>query len=272
MANDVTVKKTLDDGFAGYSDEVEGEDGRSADRSIPILKYSNDNKWLCNEEELPPDRKYMIGKVGREMVHWVNGLPSEKSYTLEPGQPFPDVEALNEEEPQELWYEDPSGKMVGPWQAQHVTFLLDVDDMSKYRFPTNTVGGGIATRVIVDKVKDKRRFEPGAFPIVQLRTTWMKTRFGGRLRPHFHVDHWITFDDGTPAALPSPSTQPQLDKSAAEQPAPAAKTVTPSGERKYTVSTGAPPTEEKPKTKKAKGARTISEPTLAQEMDDEIPM
>ena len=95
----------------------------------------------------------------------------------------------------------------------------------------------------------------------------MKTRFGGRQRPHFEVVRWIAFDDGAPVALPSPSTQPRL----AGQPAPVAeKTVTPGGERKYSLSTGTPPAEEKPPAKKAKGARTISEPTAAQEMQDEV--
>ena len=95
----------------------------------------------------------------------------------------------------------------------------------------------------------------------------MKTRFGGRQRPHFEVVRWITFDDDTPVALPSPSTQPQLDNFA-EKPAPDAETtITAAGERKYELSTSAPPTESKPK---KKGARIVAEPTLSEEMQDKI--
>jgi hypothetical protein len=238
MANDVAVKKALDDGFSGYSDEVEGADGHSSDRGIPIIKYTNEAKWLFGEELLPPDREYMVGKIGREMVKWIDGLPGEESYTLEPGQPFPDVAELNETVPKEEWHEDPSGRMVGPWVAQHVGYLLDVADMSKFRFPTSTVGGAICISAIVQKTNDKRRFEPGAFPVVRLSNTYMKTRFGGRQRPHFEVVRWISFDDGAPVTLPSPSTQPQLDNFA----------------------------------EKAKGARIVAEPTLKQEMGDEVPM
>jgi hypothetical protein len=271
MANDVAVKKALDDGFSGYSDEVEGSGNQSSDRGIPIVKFSNEGKWLFGEEELPPEREYMVGKIGREMIKWVDGVPGEESYALEPGQPFPDVAALNEAVPQDEWREDPSGKMVGPWVAQHVAFLLDVADMSKYRFPTCTVGGAICISAIVQRTNDKRRFEPGAYPVVKLRNTFMKTKFGGRLRPHFEVVRWIAFDDGTPVTLPPPSTKPQLNNFA-EKPAPVVeKTVTAAGERKYELSTGTAPAESK-SPKKTRGARTVAEPTLKQEMGgDEVP-
>jgi hypothetical protein len=187
MANDVAVKKALNDGFSGYSDEIEGSENQSSDRGVPIIKYSNEAKWLFGEEELPPEREYMVGKIGREVIKWVDGVPGKESYTLEPGQPFPDVEALNEAVPQEEWREDPSGKMVGPWQTQHVAYLLDIADMSKFRWPTSTVGGAICISAIVQKTNDKRRFSPGAFPVVRLSDTYMKTRFGGRQRPHFET-------------------------------------------------------------------------------------
>ena len=154
MANDVAVKKALDDGFSGYSDEVEGSENQPSDRGIPIIKYTNEAKWLFGDEELPPDREYMVGKIGREMVKWIDGLPGDELYTLAPGQPFPDVAELNETVPKEEWHEDPSGRMVGPWVAQHVAYLLDVADMSKFRFPTSTVGGQICISAIVQKTTD----------------------------------------------------------------------------------------------------------------------
>ena len=255
MANCLT-RKTEDDGYAGYTDEVASDEGHtSSDRGIAIIKFSNDGEWLFNEEPIAAEREFMVGKVSREVVKWEDGLPSEESYTLKPGEPFPDIGALNKSVPRSEWHENPSGQLVGPWVAQHVPFLLDIADMSKFRFPTSTVGGSICVREIVDKTLDMRRFRPGAYPVVRLSSTFMKTRFGGRQRPFFQIVRWIGFDGEGETQLEQHSTK-QLEATA--------KTVTADGQRKYDLSTDSA-AESAPK-----AAQTLSEPSAKGEMRDNI--
>jgi hypothetical protein len=47
---------------------------------------------------------------------------------------------------------------------------------------------------------------PNTYPVVQLANMHMKTRFGGRERPHLKIVRWITLgEDGR--ALPAPEAE-----------------------------------------------------------------
>jgi hypothetical protein len=63
------------------------------------------------------------------------------------------------------------------------------------------------------------------YPVVRLSNTFMKTRFGGRQRPHLEIVRWIRLgDDGS--VLPV-TEQPLLpDQGAKEVTPPSAKEVT----------------------------------------------
>jgi hypothetical protein len=66
-----------------------------------------------------------------------------------------------------------------------------------------------------------RRIHGNVYPVVTLADIFMKTRFGGRQRPHFEVKRWADLSGGEATALPAPAPLPPLvDAPAADKPAP----------------------------------------------------
>jgi hypothetical protein len=140
---------------------------------------------------------------------------------------------MNADAPRAEWVEGPDGKERGPWQKQHIVYLLNLETMDRYSFPTGTIGGGIAVRELVDRTKWMRRLRgDGAYPVVRLSKVHMNTRFGGRDRPFFQIVKWIKL--GGDAALAAPVQQGAIE-------APSAK------------------------------VQGITEPTSAEILDDELP-
>jgi hypothetical protein len=187
---------------------------------------------------------------------WKDGLP-EETIILEPGQKFPDVEKMNEAAPKAEWVEGPDGKKRGPWQAQHVVYLLNLETMDRYSYPTGTVGGGIAVRELVDKTKWMRRLRgENVHPVVTLSDCFMNTRFGGRQRPSFTIKKWINLGDDK--VLPTPSSS--LESSAPPLVAHVGKEL---AEAKKPVET--------PTKKSARGARKVAGPALEEILNDDLP-
>ncbi|HET9801229.1 MAG TPA: hypothetical protein VFP82_06040, partial [Chthoniobacterales bacterium] len=111
------------DGFATFNDEVEGCDEQQPSTRIiqgTRIKFTNEAKWCTDTDaEMPPKIELIAADILRVAQKWKNGNPDE-TIIVEPGKPFPDVEAMNAKIPQEEWEEDNNGKLKGPWQAQHV--------------------------------------------------------------------------------------------------------------------------------------------------------
>jgi hypothetical protein len=215
------------DGFEGYEDSVEGGEEQTSGRVIQgaLMKFTNEATWITGDEELSVELELIVIDVGRVVQKWQDGTPTE-TIILAPGQKFPDINKLNETVPKKEWEDGPDGKPRGPWQAQHVVYLLNPQDMTRYTWPTGTTGGAICVRDLVDRTKWMRRFRgQNVFPIVTLADVFMNTRFGGRQRPHFDIVRWVTFDGGG-NVLPAPD-QPKLsNQGAKEVEPPSAKEVT----------------------------------------------
>lgn len=191
----------------------------------------------------------------RIVQRWKDQLPAE-TVILEPGQKFPDVEAMNDALPKSEWVEGPDGKMRGPWQTQYIVHLLNLETMDRYSYPTGTVGGGIAVRDLADKTKWIRRLRGAhVYPVVALSSTFMPTRFGGRQRPSFLIKSWINLG-GDGEALPAPS-QPTLIEHVEKELAEAKKPVEAAAKKPAKVTKA--------------GARTVTEPTLEEILDDNLP-
>jgi len=208
MADEVkklpTIASPRLDGFGGFSDEVEGGEEQVSGRGPP-LKFSNEAEWLYNEEALPADLELLAVNVERIVVYWEDEQPNrDKTQTLGPKEPWPDVATLNDATPRDQWREGPDGHLHGPYQRQYVVHFLSMKDMARYWWPTATVGGGICVRDLVERTKWIRAFRgPNTYPTVRLTHMHMRTRFGGRERPHLEIVRWVTLgDDGR--ALPSP--------------------------------------------------------------------
>jgi hypothetical protein len=221
---------TTVDGFAGYEDAVEGDEQQTSKRVIQgeLVKFTNEASWVTGAgEELPSDLELVVIDIGRVVQKWKDGNPVE-TRVLQPGEKFPDIDALNETVPKKEWVEGPDGKPRGPWQSQHVVYLLDPGKMGRYTWPTGTVGGAIAVRDIVDRTVWMRRYRgANVYPVVRLSDVFMPTRFGGRQRPYFDIERWISLD-GSGAVL-TPTELPALESSppaAPEVKPPSAKEVT----------------------------------------------
>jgi hypothetical protein len=201
-----------------------------------LIKFSNEATWETRDgDEISPDLELVAVDVVRVVQKWEAGRPVE-TRILEPGEKFPDIEVMNEEVPRSEWVEGPDGQLRGPWQKQHILYLLDPATMDKFTFPTGTTGGGIAIRELVDKASWMRRVRgQSVYAVVLLSNAFMKTRFGGRQRPHFKIVKWTRLGgEGDavealppPPALPAPAAKPELV--------------------------------------------SVSEPTLAEELNDELP-
>jgi hypothetical protein len=98
--------------------------------------------------------------------------------------------------------------------------------MDKYSYPTGTAGGRIAVRELRDKTVWMQRLRgSNVYAVVLLSDTFMKTRFGGRQRPHFKIVRWVRLgvEGGEVEALPPPAspttqTSAQLDLPLVKEP------------------------------------------------------
>jgi hypothetical protein len=253
------------DGFEGYEDQIEGGDQRQAGGVIRgvVLKFTNEAAWTVVGEKMRQDIELIAVGIGRVVQKWIDQLPAE-TRVLGPGEKFPDLKELNDKTPRSEWTEGPNGEPRGPWQAQHIVYLLDPATMDRYSFPTGTVGGAICVRELVDKTKWMRRYrEANVYAVVTLADKFMNTKFGGRQRPHFVIKRWVDLDGNEEEALPAPVEAARLvENSAAEKPkekpaaaAPAAKTTT----------------TKKGVTRFKRGATTVEEPSLREELNDDLP-
>ena len=199
----------LVDNFEGWDDGVEGDDRPQGAGIIQgtLIKFTNEYTWVMRDgEELPENLELCPVDVLRVVQKWHDQQPIE-TIILEPHQKFPDIKRMNEEAPKEELVEGPDGKMRGPYQAQHIVYLLDLETMDKYTFPTGTNGGRRAVRELRNKLVWMRKLRgANVYPVVTLSDTFMPTQFGGRQRPHFIVKRWVRLggEGGEVEALPSP--------------------------------------------------------------------
>jgi hypothetical protein len=187
----------------GFEDHREGDEARIIQGAI--VKFTNEATWVTrDEEELPADQELIATGIVRVLQKWVDHMPvKEETRFLKPGETV-DVDALNEAAPKAEWGER-DGKPCGPWQCQYLVYLLDPKTMDRYTYATGTVGGGIAVRDFRDKVTWMRRMRgSNIFAVVTLSDKHMKTRHGGRQRPHLVVVRWIQLGGDNATALPAP--------------------------------------------------------------------
>src|SRR6516225_1963088 len=244
-----SASSSVIDNFAGWDDGIEGDDVPVSAGLIQgtLIKFTNDARWVTREgEELPAGLELAAVDVLRVVQKWKDQRPVE-TIILEPHQKFPDVKKMNEETPKEEWVEGPDHKPRGPWQAQHILYLLDLKPMDKYTFPTGTAGGAIAVGDLCGKIKWMRKYRgANVYPVVVLRDTFFPTGFGRRQRPHFKIERWVRFgDEGNQVEAASGLTPLPSPTSSADKPP-----------EQTTTQSELP---------------LVTEPSLKEEMGDEIP-
>ena len=184
--------------FAGYTNRTEGQEQRGG--VVGIVKY-NEPHWLHDGVELPPDGEYIVTGVDRYVIKWPAEDRSLAPYRelIPDGQPFPDVERLNKEEPKENWIEASDGKKKGPWALERQVHMLN-RALDKFTYVTSTTGGGICVDQLVDKVNAMQAYygNPCINPVVKLTNTHMRSKYNprGLQRPHMIPLRWVIFGDG----------------------------------------------------------------------------
>jgi hypothetical protein len=215
MPNEVTKPPQAIDTIEGYVDNVEGELEQSSGRLIQGIhvKFTNEATWIRadSEAELPAGLELIVLEILRVVVKWGEDGPiDEETRILAPGEKWPDVEALNAQCSKDEWRAGPDGQMRGPFMAQRYVYMVDPQTMTRFTWPTATVGGRICIEDIVDRTKLTRKYRGAhVYPVITLGDVFLKTRFGGRQRPAFEVVRWIPLDGGV-GALPAPDL-PKLD-------------------------------------------------------------
>ena len=226
--------------------ESDGFDTCLDGSTAPILKFTNDHRWVLRDgTEISSTREFIVVAVRRHIVKWPTGGGRPEVTPLKPQEPVPDIEELNASVPVEEWRPDPGGKLKGPYEFQYEAQLIDRITMDAYRFPTATAGGYQACGNLIQKTQRKRKLEGAAF---------MPTKFGGRQRPDLRVVRFERLGDGGGEALPAPTTVPALPN-----PTPIAAALD-----KFANN-------EKPTEPKSPSGPPVVAETLKEEMQDEIP-
>jgi hypothetical protein len=247
--NETNLPARAGDGFSGFDDDDDGGGGgavASGDRVIQgeILKCT-DGVWASRDGLPPPKRPLLVLATATVLQLWQEERPVE-TIVKRPGEPLPDVDALNAKIPMKEWEEGLDGKPRPPWQKQWLVYFLNEETCEKFTFASGTIGARIAVDILRDSVVWMRKLKGQAvYPVVELANKPMKTRFGQKLRPDLKIVGWRGFDDGgeTPKRIAPPA---------------------PAGS-----ATVIPPEEPAPK-KKRGGITTVAKPPLREQLDDDI--
>jgi hypothetical protein len=188
MTQDLTLTEAVD-GFNCVDDEA-----RTSVIKGQLVKFTNDSTWELPDDEPMEDGVELVAiRIARVVQKWQDGKPVETRVLAE-NEGVPDIEALNDAVPRKEWIAGPDGKQRGPWQFQHMVYLLNPNNMDLYTFATGTIGGAIAVRELREKTNHMRRMSgSNLYPVVTLGDVHMNTRFGGRQRPHLKVQRFIAF-------------------------------------------------------------------------------
>jgi len=102
----------------------------------------------------------------------------------------PERDELGDMDKSEWEYRD--GEAVDPWSFQHLLPLENAETGEVYVFTTSSIGGRIATEVVVQEfAKRMKRTGSRSLPIVRLAVTEMKSKkYGAVPRPCFEIVSW----------------------------------------------------------------------------------
>jgi hypothetical protein len=217
MSEDIkntTALTPTSDGFDGYNGQVAGDEGATQQGGQiqgTLLRFGITARWEARDDRvISDDVRLIVTDIIRKVVKWgLDKGPPEETIIVPYGQPFPDIEGMNDAIPRNQWRQGFNG-LEGRWQPQQNVVLLNPLTMEVFTFITSTKGGFAAIRELVDKVKAMRKYRgPGVSPIVILGNKPMRTKYGERRRPDFNIIDWVgmrgTGGVDTQPALPAPN-------------------------------------------------------------------
>jgi hypothetical protein len=195
MSNEITVPQ-YEDGF-DVSEPTTGSLVKGK-----MVKF-RDDAWLINgEEHMPEDHvQFSVLSMLTLWTKWEGEKKQPIHVITRSGQAHPAREDMGDLD-EALWPKGLDGGKSDPWQDSRNVTLLHADSAQVYTYLTASVGGRIAVSELKNAIMLRRRARPGCYPIVELTTAQMKTRFGDRLRPAFRIVGWHEGEASAPPAPP----------------------------------------------------------------------
>jgi hypothetical protein len=144
------------------------------------------DKWTADGLELPAGNKYLAFGTDKILQRFHDdGVDTIRE------KPLPNPDDLNSQIPQSEWQPDLNGNPRPPWQYGYIVYLLDEATAEKFTFINSTIGARIAVHALQDRVASMRILRwVNVIAEVELASRPMKTRFGLKSRPHFHIVGW----------------------------------------------------------------------------------
>jgi hypothetical protein len=120
-----------------------------------------------------------------------DGPVMRDTFVAMPGEPLPDVKALNSQIPIETWDIDRNGKPQAPWRRQYPAYLEDPRDAALYTFTNNTLGVKIAVMELegrLHRMSGHCGKRLGA--AVELQEQIVSRKYNKK-GPRFHIKDWF---------------------------------------------------------------------------------
>jgi hypothetical protein len=242
-----------------------------------LMKFAQGD-FIAGAEKIGPEREFITFGLTKVVQKFVNKQLMDMK-VVAPHDDFPDIEAMNEAAPKEEWGIGLDGKPQGPYQHLLILKLLEAETFDRFAFITRSMGGGAAIGDLTSKCKIARRIHgPDVTALVTCQWTRWPTKYNPHgKRPDFRVKKWVPLDGNKelmkpvePAkaitaatTVPSASAPPTTEPAAAPATKASAETAPPAAPASPTAASASSPS--------GLSLKTMSEPTLAQEMEDEVP-
>ena len=259
-----------DDGLGSFELEQIGMQG-GAFGAAKILKFDTDH-YVSQGVVIGPEREFIVLRLVKFIQKWVGGKQAAPPIIVPAGERVPNIGTMNEDAPREEWGTDFSGNPAGPYKLVLALKLLEETSLNRFVFLSQSKGGAVGIGELSDKTKIMRQFRGSDLvPVVSLGISpWPIKRLNlMKKKPDFRPLRWIKRPGSGGGQLPPPEPPPAPKWVGPPLPAPAHEPVQPPPAAEVAPkmpiveapSIGTPVTLGEP----------VSEPTLAEEMRDEVP-
>jgi hypothetical protein len=193
VMNDTTTKlpAQIDDGF----NDLGGNDERVI---IGVLLRCIDGVWTGDGVSIPTGTHLLALATTMVLQHWQDKTPIE-TIRPKPGQTYTNLvdlrDDLNSKIDESTWEIGMDDQPRPPWVLSFIVYLLNPATAEKFTYVNSTTGARIAVLDLKDKVAWMRAIKgEQVVAEVELASKPMKTKRGQKMRPHFTVADWKTFD------------------------------------------------------------------------------
>jgi hypothetical protein len=181
----------IDDGF----NDPEVTDDRVI---IGVMTRCVDGVWTGDGVPIPASTRLLALATTMVLQHWQDETPI-KTIRPKPGESYTALvdqrDDLNTKIDETTWETGIDGNPRPPWVLSFVVYMLNPATAEKFTYVNSTIGARIAVADLKDKVAWMRAIRGDQVVAeVELASKPMKTKFGQKIRPHFNVTGWKTFN------------------------------------------------------------------------------